>query len=221
MCKTVFKAFIAGVAVLSAADLRAAVDFSKSYFGVDAGASFIQTTDLRDSDGHQARFNPGVRADLTWGLMLNDNLGLQLQTGVIWNHMKRIGTEVPPPPPPATGEEIYENGTGELYQIPLLVNAVYKFTPHNRFSPFIGVGAGGEAAIFDSKFPTGNLSDTDFTFAYQAFGGLRYSLCPNANIALVYKFLGTTDHDWKDGGLQVRTEQLYTHAVVAALTWHY
>ncbi|MGZ4964305.1 MAG: outer membrane beta-barrel protein [Limisphaerales bacterium] len=215
---TIFKSVIAGAAIFATANVQA-LDFTKSYFGVDAGASFVQGETLKDTEGQKAHFNPGVRADLTWGLMLNQNLGLQLQTGVIWNHMKRVGNVVPPPPP-AT-EETYESGKGELYQIPLLLNVVYKICPEKCLSPYLGVGAGGEAAMFDAQFPSGKLSDTDFTFAYQAFGGLRYKLCSNANVALGYKFLGTTSHDWKENSLQVRTDKLFTHAVVLALTWHY
>jgi opacity protein-like surface antigen len=217
---TLLKSIVAATAIGAAAETHAGMDFSKSFFGVDAGASFIQTEELKNSDGHQARFNPGVRTDIMWGLMLNDNVGIELQTGVVWNHMKRVGVEVPPVTP-SPAEDVYENGKGELYQIPLLLNVVYKITPHNKFSPYIGAGAGGELALFDATFPSGDLKDNDFTFAYQAFGGISYCLCPNANVGIAYKFLGTTGHDWKDNGLEVKTDQLFTHAVVAALTWSY
>ncbi|MDB6056290.1 MAG: hypothetical protein JWO95_134, partial [Verrucomicrobiales bacterium] len=77
---TMLKTVIAGAAILAAANVHA-LDFSKSYFGVDAGASWVQGETLKDTEGQKAHFNPGVRADLMWGLMLNQNLGLQLQSG--------------------------------------------------------------------------------------------------------------------------------------------
>ncbi len=200
---------------------------SKSYFGFDAGPSWVQSEQLKDVDDKKAHFSTGVRADLMWGVMMNQNIGLQLQTGVIWNRMSRVGTITtnppppPPPPPPTESGEAYEFGHGDLYQIPLLLNVVYKFSPEKAFSPYIGAGAGGELSLFDATFPTARLKDTDITFAYQAFAGVRYRLSDRANIGLGYKFLGTTDQDWKDNGLRVRLDHLFTHAVVAAFTVHF
>lgn len=195
-----------------------ALDLSgKTYISGDVGASYLQDVAIKNADGHKASFNIGIRTDLSLGCHFNDQWAAELETGLIWNNIRKIGVEQPPPPPPTpTPSNPYLNGKGDVYQIPLLANVIYTVPTKGSFKPYAGVGAGGVATILDATF-TSSVHDTDFTFAYQAFGGMRYILSDRVDVGLAYKFLGTFDHDWQGRTLAVHSKELYTHSVLAVL----
>jgi len=214
------KILIAAGLVSAAAASYAAVPDSV-YVKAEAGPAFVQDVNIKDSGGVKARFDVGARADVAVGYQFNPCWAAELEGGVVWNQVDRIGTEVPPPPPTSTGG-VYEKGKADLYRIPLLVNAVYNLPIGNdRLKCFVGAGAGGMASVLDARFITAKVNDTDFTFAYQAFAGIKYAINDHVEIGAEYKFLGTPDHDWNEHAVKVKTDEIFTHAVMAALTFHF
>jgi len=220
--KNSHKTSIAGIAVLLAATTQIhAQSTNKWYVGADAGVALTQNLGITQSpfgyDG-DVKFDTGVRGGLTLGYEIKPCLSVELQAGLVENDVSAIH-----------GNNLSAGANASLYQIPVLVNAIYK-PLHGAFQPYLGVGAGFEAGIFDISgiTPASNVSlfapsfnDSDLTFAYQAQAGFTYSLCSHCAVGVAYKFLGTTEHNWSSNGNQLKTDGILTHAIVASLTWKF
>ncbi len=183
---------------------NASAQTSPYYIDGQVGAAFLQDVTIKNSGGAKASFNTGVRADVVLGYNLSDCFAVEFNTGAIWNSVDNV-----------SGANI------NLYQIPFLGNLVYKTPVWNGFSGYIGAGAGGEAALFSVNASGQSASDNDFTFAYQGLAGVKYAICKNADIGVGYKFLGTLDHHWTIAGQGLSTEALYTHSIMATLTFKF
>lgn len=83
-----------------------------------------------------------------------------------------------------------------------MLNAVYDFNESRndtKIEPFVGGGV-GLANINWSDFRSVNdtqafLNDSDTVFAYQAFAGLRVPVSEAVDIALKYRYMGTSTND--------------------------
>ena len=77
--------------------------------------------------------------------------------------------------------------------------------------------------LFNSAFPVSrtDFNSTDYTFAYQAELGFKYSLSKYIDLGLAYKFVGTTDHSWTDNNTNLKTDGTMTHAIIATVTWRF
>jgi opacity protein-like surface antigen len=165
------------------------------YLQVGAGPAFMQDVEDRNSSA-KAAFNVGARFDVGLGYTINEHWSADFETGTIYSSLK-------------------DNSNVKFYQIPFIVDGIYKFPLKSAFTPYIGAGAGGVATRL-SMDTAG--SDTDFAFAYQAQAGVTYSLSQNASIGLGYKFFGTTDHEWTTA-ITTKTKGLYTHSVILSFNW--
>lgn len=207
---------IIGGALLLATVQSRAQSADKLYLDLDLGAAVPQSTEIRVSplgNNGNVQYDAGVRGGVTLGYNFSPSFAAELETGVIWNSIRSI-----------RGNVVSTTSSGaDLYQIPLLANFIYK-PFHGAFTPYIGVGAGGESGIFESSnVPLfgSEFHDEDFTFAYQAEAGFKYSISPGVELGLGYKFLGTTDHSWSDHGVNFKTDGTMTHAVMVTLGWQF
>jgi opacity protein-like surface antigen len=94
---------------------------------------------------------------------------------------------------------------GTLMQVPLLLNLVVHVPVSERFQPFVGAGAGAVISWLDLDQTVQanggeplhlHGSSTEFTFAYQVFGGLAVRLRPDARLTLTYRFQGSGSPTW-------------------------
>lgn len=188
----------------------------KLYLDLNLGAAIPQSTEIRSSpmgNNGNVQYDTGVRGVVGLGYNFTPSFAGELETGVVWNNIHSIH-----------GNNLSSaNSSAELYQFPLLADFIY--TPwHDDFVPYVGVGIGGAMSYFNSSnVPLfgPRFTDEDFTFEYQAELGFRYSIGPNVDIGLEYKFLGTTDHSWSDRGINFNTDGTMTHSVLATLTWKF
>ena len=166
-----------------------------------------------------ATFDSGVRGDIILGYNISKAVGLEFNTGVIWNSMDTIdGT------PLSSVQETFDT-----YTIPFLANLVYRVPLKGPFSAYVGAGAGGAASILHFTQSIYDPSDYTVVFAYQAKAGVEYALSKHASIGLAYQFFGTTDPNWKFSVTYVGTTTsneitykesgFYTHAVTLSFTW--
>jgi opacity protein-like surface antigen len=176
----------------------------ETYLHFDLGPAFIQDAAIKS--GPDQAFKPGIRGDVAFGYNINDQWAAEIEGGVIWNSLDTIG-----------GVSISPR-TIDFYQYPILVNALYKFPTDNRWSPYFGAGVGGIATHVHATSP--GFAATDFTFGYQIQAGLRYSVTPGVMIDFGYKFLGSMDHKWTNGGT-TETNPFYTHAIGFSFSWEF
>lgn len=179
------------------------------YLNGDIGPSFVQQTRIRNADTMD--FNIGLSADVAVGYQATPWLAGELATGVIWNSVDKIG-----------GVPISSFGSGlDLYQVPVMGNIVLTAPFWQCFKPYVGAGVGGVAATVNFERPLGSVRDTDFTFSFQAFAGLKYELSQRVELGLGYRFLQTEEHNWVENGVALDTESTSTHTVTASFTWRF
>lgn len=191
------------------------------YLDVDAGGSIIPDVDIQSATGGGAGkivFDTGFRLAVGVGYHVCHSASLELETGMIWNPISSIA-----------GNNLTDFGSSAgLYQVPLMLNAIYRPHLHSRFKPYLGAGIGGVVGIFDSESiplfgsPSNlNFSDSDFTFAFQGIAGIKYAVSKHADLGVAYKFLGTLDHEWSDNGITLKTDGTMTHTILASFTWKF
>jgi opacity protein-like surface antigen len=215
---------VAGVSTLLAAWTGHAQSVNNFYFDTGLGAAFQQDASIHASafgNSGNVEFDPGIRADLHFGYNITRCFAAEIESGVIWNNIKNFQT------PGGDNKASTLGYSAELYEVPVLANFIYR-PLHGAFQPYIGVGCGGTAGIFDSEnvplysnANSGRFNANDWTFAYQAELGLKYAITSSIQLGLGYEFLGTTSHDWTDNGYTLKTGGTMTHAVVASFTWEF
>ncbi len=190
------------------------------YLDAAVGPALQQDDSIKVSSfgnsGH-VEFDTGVRADLRLGYDLCPHFSAELESGFTWNTVHNFNTAL------GDNESSTLGYNADLYEIPMLVNLIYR-PLHGAFQPYIGVGCGGAVGIFDtSNVPlySSNFGATDWTFAYQGEIGFKYQASRHVEVGLAYEFLGTTDHNWTDGGYTLKTDGTMTHSFLATLTWRF
>ena len=174
--------------VLAAFESRAQCTNCASPFYIDAGLGLAiqQDAEIQNSpfgNSGDVQFDPGLRADIHLGYKLNHSFSVELETGVIWNTVNNFRT------PGGDNKASTQGYNADLYELPLLANFVYR-PLHGAFQPFIGIGGGGAATMFDAaNIPlfANHFSVTDWTFAYQAEVGFSYAVSRSVKLGLAYE----------------------------------
>jgi opacity protein-like surface antigen len=186
-----------------------ALEWDGFYLNGDVGAVMQQKLSVKSevtSAPGKMTFSPGVRANLEFGGRISEHFDIGLASGILWNSIDKLEDD--------------SLSSSTLMQVPLFANFTYRL-PLKRWVPYAGVGVGGVMTMLDLKTPIGKLNGSDFTFGYQAFVGVRYSLSEKAELGLGYQFLTTSEHDWSDGGVTLKTDGSISHSLVASFSWRF
>jgi opacity protein-like surface antigen len=154
------------------------------YFNAEGGVNFAQDVVV---GGRTFELDPGFRADVGVGYNFSKYLGVEFDTGWIWNHFQDI-----------------DGLTGDinLSHLPFILNAVFRYENSSKFVPYIGAGAGGTYTFLDFNTNGVNDSDGDVVFAWQALAGVRYLFTDNLSIGAGYRYHGTTEGTYNITGVQ-------------------
>jgi opacity protein-like surface antigen len=217
--------FITGISVallIGCASSQAGNWSDSFYVHTDIGAAFTP-----DATTHVLRFDPsfgpvrsqgtfksdpGIRGDLALGYNLTKSLGLELESGVIWN-----------------------DGPGDdntFYQIPVMLNAVYQVRLSDSWKVYFGAGAGEVLGSIhfvakDAAFHTPFVFDaSDWSFGYQAQAGIKYSLSRHVDIDLGYRFLAVDGYDFTFSrfnpiAAKMTVDDLFVHSAQVSFTWKF
>ena len=181
-------------------------DSKPAYLHAGIGLTYLQDAPFRPN-GPNETFYGGFRMDVAVGMHIDEQWSAEFETGFLVNQLNTInGVSVSP-------REI------DFYQFPFLANVIYHIPTGTRWTPYIGVGAGGMATMVDATLP--EYHATDFTFAYQAQTGVNFQLNPDITLDFGYKFLGSPNHNFTGQGVTTRTEPFYTHAFMFSFTWQF
>jgi opacity protein-like surface antigen len=191
------------------------------YANLDAGVMFQQSTTLYQSTStpKEATFNPGFRGDIALGYNINKSLAVELDSGVLWNSIDKVGgvslSSIPYP----------FNASFDTYTVPLLANIIYKVPLKGSLSPYVGVGVGGAATIASYTVGGNNVGDYNFVVAYQAEAGLKYNLTKNVSLGIGYEFFGMANPRWYfNSNLvsnHIKEDGFYTHSILVSFTWNF
>ena len=191
------------------------------YIGADAGGSFQQSVSIMDNTGFggsggDIKFQTGWNTGGYVGYKFCDYFSAQLDSGIVWNNLTVIGNQT-----------LSGVAAAHLEEVPLLVNGIFTF-PLGNFKPYAGVGVGTVFGILNGDNipgsgppPNPTYHDTDATFAYQVQVGLGYAVTKHIDLAVAYKFMGTTDHNWNDNNISLKTSGTMTHMLEASVTWRF
>lgn len=175
------------------------------YFSAGLGPSFLQDTHLTGYDDYESgsiQFDPGVRLDVALGYRFWRGFSVEAETGFLFNLTQLRGVGV-------------WSADAGLYQEPLLLNVRWEARNWGRWRPFIGVGGGGVVTTLEDYDRSGENSDSDVGWAWQAMAGCRYALTESMDLGLTYKYLGTTDRMFEE--LEARIGGTDSHAVQVSL----
>jgi opacity protein-like surface antigen len=196
------------------------------YFRADAGLALvgdskgeeITGTDFIGGDDHIV-FREGIRFGVAPGVNLTEWLGLELETGVIYNELDSVNISS------GTGsfkEIALGNGShkamGDFIQVPMIANAVFRWPGGGKFKPFVGVGAGG---VFErltvKKIGTnvGTYSEGNFAMGQQLFAGVTWDL-PFGDLLVGYKLMNAWNPS-ADGDFP----SVLTHTLQVGLQVHF
>ena len=160
---------------------------SQVYVNADVGGTLAQKVEVKSLNGAAVApgvkfdFEPGVRAGVAVGYNFNPIVGLEFESGFIYNNMKNVAG-----PGGTVGLD------ASLSHVPLQVNMVFRYDePTSPWVIFFGGGAGGDASmVWDNA---ADESATKFIFAWQAFGGFRYKFNESMSFGAGYKYYSAHD----------------------------
>jgi opacity protein-like surface antigen len=189
---------------LAAAQVNAA-DYGWFLTG-DVGPSFANSMSVTSSSifggpptTTRLSFNTGVRLDLDGGYQFNDSWALDMELGYIYNSVDFSNSSA--------------TASRGLYQVPLLLNAIYTLPVDWRIKPYLGIGMGGVA--------TGLNTLRDVNGAGQLLAGLKFQLSQRIDLGLGYKFLITTPHDWNDFLGTTQGSRTINNSILANMTFKF
>jgi opacity protein-like surface antigen len=206
MKKNILSIHVVGIALLAGALNASAADPGNMYLNANVGGAYLQNVDI--SGGAEAEFDIGMRLDAALGYHLNNMWSIEFESGWIWNSLDSIENESVP-----SGFDF------DLYQVPLLVNAVVHFPTECAWKPYIGAGIGGVASVFSIETPSVDDSGSSFTFAYQLKAGVGYAFAENMMVDVGYKLFGTLEQEWDFGPGTIESDPLFTHSLLLSFTW--
>lgn len=189
------------------------------YVGVEAGGSFAQEVDILDGTGFNGgggkiKFQSGWTVDGVLGYKFCDYFSAEFESGVIWNNITAIG-----------GQQLSGVASAHLDEVPVLANGIFTY-PLGNFKPFVGFGVGGAFGFFSGQdFQSlggpATYRSMDATAIYQFEIGASYALLKNLDLGVQYRFVATSNHDWNNENITLKTSGTLAHLLEARVTWRF
>ena len=178
---------------------------------VDAGVNFAR---VRTASGVaqssfsnvEINFDPGVDLEFGIGLPLGASSGwsIEVMTGITINAVESISGQFASAANPMLAGTV-TGGSGDLYQVPIVANLLYRFDLSDTMALGLLAGFGGQYSdlevadvrVLDPRFPggvdVGGSSSNGWAFRYQFGLDLSWSLSSRASLGLNVRYAGTTD----------------------------
>ncbi|MCH2160318.1 MAG: hypothetical protein MK085_00445 [Phycisphaerales bacterium] len=181
-----FLSFNAGVNMALDADLKDITPTGLTSFGLQDG---------------KIKFKPGMDLDLAIAWPLASFFSMDVQTGLAWNSVDSVSGELPnllgPPAALAGGE-------GNVYQIPVMTNAIFDIGLSEDIFLTFNVGIGFQftyadiSGVSSPSLPgvTASLSNSSLSFRYQVGAELRFEVSPGITLGAFTRFSGTTENNF-------------------------
>jgi opacity protein-like surface antigen len=130
-------------------------------------------------------YDDGYAFGISIGKEINPGFRLQLDVAQIENDLESLFINV-------VGGISVDVADAKITQTPVILNAIWEPRGHNRFSPFIGIGAGvikGDYSVAQLPGTLSSTLDIDWAFAFQAKAGFKYELSHTSSLSVGYNFL--------------------------------
>jgi opacity protein-like surface antigen len=187
---------IVTAAVATPALRASATDAGKGYLTLDGGVNLMQDVTYEFwGYSEKLKMDTGFRVGLVGGYNLNEWLGVEVESGFMYNGFK-------------------DSSDMWLGTVPVLGNVVLRYDNDSKFVPYIGAGAGGAFTMVEG----GGVDETDFVFAWQLKAGVAFKVSDNMSIDLGYKFFSTADQEYSGGD---KLKDIYAHYIGLGFTWKF
>jgi opacity protein-like surface antigen len=164
--------------------------------------------DLNGTGPGHMTFDPGFRFDVSARYHATSAWDIEFQAGVVYNTVDQIA-----------GVSLSSVGaSADFTQIPLLADIIYNIPVHGPFSLYFGAGMGGTIGLFHASGGGETTDHSDFTFGFQGLAGMKYAFNEHMDLGLVYKFMGTSDHDFGSG---LTSNGSKCHSVMIAFSYRF
>lgn len=183
------------------------------YIGGAAGANILEENRFRNGGGNSTdSYDAGYAGTLDLGYGLGNGLRLEIEPGYRNNAVDRVNGR------PADSR---------LQTVTVMGNVLYDFyqvqTPWIPLTPHVGAGI-GFAHVWDrSVAPSGNnVSGDTNRLAFQAIGGLDYSLTPNQKVGIDYRYMVVHDASFPTvAGGSAHAGDLNNHTFLATYRYEF
>ena len=202
------------------------------YLRIGAGMNLAMDADVKDISvaynpvdtfslsNAKISFDAGFVFDIGIGIPLDDSWSIEIMTGVATNSIEMIsGSAVDTffGPSPTS----FSGGGGDLYQIPIVVNARYEFKLNESMN--LGLFAGGGLQYSDievNQFLLGSASSDVWSFRYQIGFDLTWDIAARTTLGLNVRYSGTTENDFGSfEGVDIKVESFQNLAIGATLSY--
>lgn len=183
------------------------------YIGGGAGMNFEESNRFRNGGGNSTdTYDLGYAGILDFGYGLGNGLRLEVEPGYRNNAVDRVNGR------PADSR---------MQTATFMGNVLYDFyqvqTPWIPLTPHVGAGI-GFAHVWDrSVAPSGNnVSGDTNRLAFQAIGGLDYSLTPNQKVGVDYRYMVVHDASFPTvAGGSAHAGDLNNHTILATYRYEF
>ncbi len=223
-------------------------ELSGFYVGPEIGVAFQQDVNLQNvnfdttilgvdvlgSAGGSLTMGAGIRFNLPIGYQPVDWFAVEFAPGIIWNKMSSWNLEL-------NGTATSQSGSisGELnfpidveggyFQVPLVVNFIFKIPTDSPWVPYIGGGIGASYTYMNwTRLSYGGISQdisnvdgSCWSLAYQGIAGLDYKISNEVSLGLKYIFTGTGNQNFGGSFQDLDTKGSYSQNVMFNCTLNF
>jgi opacity protein-like surface antigen len=217
-------------------------ELSGFYVGPEIGAAFQQDVNLQDvnfdttilgadvlgSAGGSLTMSAGIRFNVPIGYQPVEWFAIEFAPGIIWNQLSSYNLAL--------------NGTidggaqqsvtlpidleGSYYQVPLVVNFIFKIPTDSPWVPYIGGGIGASYTYMNwtrisyagVSQDLSNVDGSCWSLAYQGIAGLDYKITDEVSLGLKYIFTGTGNQNFGGSFQDLDTKGSYSQNVMLNCT---
>jgi len=219
-------------------------ELSGFYLGPELGVAFQQDVNLQNvnidteilnaavvgSAGGSLTMSAGVRFNLPVGYQPVDWFAVEFAPGIIWNKMSSYNLQLSGTidgVPASTTLPI--NIEGGYFQVPLVVNFIFKLPTNSPWVPYIGGGIGASFTYMNwTRASYGGLSEdisnvdgSCWSLAYQGIAGLDYKITDEVSLGLKYIFTGTGNQNFGGSFQDLDTKGSYSQNVMLNCTLNF
>ena len=190
--------------------------------------------DLAGTAGGSLSMDAGIRFNLPMGYQPVDWFAVEFAPGIIWNKMSSWNLELNGTASNNSGSisgelDLPFDVEGGYFQVPLVVNFIFKIPTDSPWVPYIGGGIGASYTYMNwTRLSYGgisqDLSNVDgscWSLAYQGIAGLDYKITDEVSLGLKYIFTGTGNQNFGGSFQDFDTKGSYSQNVMFNCTLNF
>ncbi len=215
-------------------------ELSGFYVGPEIGVAFQQDVKLQNVNyaerilgtryegtaGGSLTMSAGIRFNLPIGYQPVDWFAIEFAPGIIWNKMSSWNLEVNGSAGQLNAPIDVEGG---YFQVPLVVNFIFKIPTDSPWVPYIGGGIGASYTYMNwTRLSYGGISQdisnvdgSCWSLAYQGIAGLDYKITDEVSLGLKYIFTGTGNQNFGGSFQDFDTKGSYSQNVMLNCTLNF